>query len=219
MNCKQGIKVLSLFDGMSCTQIALNRLGLDVDAYYASEVDKYAIKVTQANWPNTVQLGDVRGVTRESVGTDVDLIVAGSPCQDLSFAGKGKGLIEGERSNLFFEFVRILDEFKPKYFFLENVRMKQEYQDIITDMLGVPPIAINSSLVSAQSRNRLYWTNIPQSGMPTDKGIVLKDILEDLPFEEIPNYLNNTWCGRKRGDMVRRNEEVVEAILGLAQAG
>jgi len=213
MNCKQGIKVLSLFDGMSCTQIALNRLGLDVDAYYASEVDKYAIKVTQANWPDTVQLGDVRGVTRESVGTDVDLIVAGSPCQDLSFAGKGKGLIEGERSNLFFEFVRILDEFKPKYFFLENVRMKQEYQDIITDMLGVPPIAINSSLVSAQSRNRLYWTNIPQSGMPTDKGIVLKDILEDLPFEEIPNYLNNTWCGRKRGDMVKSVDDPKAACL------
>ena len=109
MKCKQGIKVLSLFDGMSCTQIALNRLGLDVDAYYASEVDKYAIQVTQANFPNTIQLGDVRSVSRVTINTPIDLIVAGSPCQDLSFAGKGKGLIEGERSNLFFEFVRILE--------------------------------------------------------------------------------------------------------------
>ncbi len=207
MKCKQGIKVLSLFDGMSCTQLALNRLGLDVDAYYASEVDKYAIQVTQANFPNTIQLGDVRSVSRVTVNTPIDLIVAGSPCQDLSFAGKGKGLIEGERSNLFFEFVRILEEFQPRYFLLENVRMKQEYQDIISDMLGVSPTAINSSLVSAQSRNRLYWTNIPQLGLPKDKGIVLKDILEDLPFEDIPNYLNNTWCGRKRGDLVKSVED------------
>jgi DNA-cytosine methyltransferase len=207
MKCKQGIKVLSLFDGMSCTQIALNRLGLDVDAYYASEVDKYAIQVTQANFPNTIQLGDVRSVSRVTINTPIDLIVAGSPCQDLSFAGKGKGLIEGERSNLFFEFVRILEEFQPRYFLLENVRMKQEYQDIISDMLGVLPTAINSSLVSAQSRNRLYWTNIPQLGLPKDEGIVLKDILEELPFEDIPNYLNNEWCGRRRGDLVKSIED------------
>jgi len=207
------MRVLSLFDGMSCTQIALNRLGLDVDTYYASEVDKYAIQVTQANFPNTIQLGDVRNVTRESVDGHIDLIVAGSPCQDLSFAGKGKGLIEGERSNLFFEFIRILKELKPTWFLLENVRMKQEYQDIITKILGVPPVPINSSLVSAQSRNRLYWTNLPMVGLPNDKGIVLKDILEDLPFEEIPNYLNNEWCGRKRGDMVKSVDDPKASCL------
>jgi len=207
------MKVLSLFDGMSCTQIALNKLGVDVDTYYASEVDKYAMQVTQANFPNTIQLGDVRNVTRESVDGHIDLIVAGSPCQDLSFAGKGKGLIEGERSNLFFEFIRILEELKPTWFLLENVRMKQEYQDIITEILGVPPVPINSSLVSAQSRNRLYWTNLPMVGLPSDKGIVLKDILENLPFEEIPNYLNNTWCGRKRGDMVKSVDDPKASCL------
>ena len=207
------MQVLSLFDGASCTQLALRRLGIHVSSYYASEVDKHAIKVTQANFPNTVQVGDVRNVNTDTLPVHIDLVVAGSPCQDVSFAGKGKGLIEGERSNLFFEFVRILEDFKPKYFLLENVRMKQEYQDIISEMLGVKPIAINSSLVSAQSRNRLYWTNIPMKEMPKDKGIVLKDILEDLPFDEIPNYLNNTWCGRKRGDMVKSVDDPKAACL------
>lgn len=172
------MNVLSCFDGMSCAQIALRQLGHDKINYYASEVDKYAIKVTQANYPKTHQVGDITKIDPEKL-PKIDLMVGGSPCQDLSFAGKGKGLIEGERSSLFFAFVDLLKAIKPKYFLVENVRMKKEYQDIISDILGVQPIKINSSLVSAQNRVRLYWTNIPNIEQPTDRGIVLSDILED----------------------------------------
>ena len=172
------MNVLSCFDGMSCTQIALQQLGYENINYYASEVDKYAIKVTQANYPKTHQVGDITKIDPEKL-PKIDLMVGGSPCQDLSFAGKGKGLIEGERSSLFFAFVDLLKAIKPKYFLVENVRMKKEYQDIISDILGVQPIKINSSLVSAQNRVRLYWTNIPNIKQPTDRGIVLSDILED----------------------------------------
>ena len=171
------INVLSLFDGMSCGQIALDRLGIKVNNYYASEIDKYAIQVTQANYPNTIQLGDVRNINSKDL-PKIDLLMGGSPCQDLSFANtKGKGL-DGERSNLFFEYVRLLDEVKPKFFLLENVRMKKENLEKITEILCVPPILINSSLVSAQSRQRYYWTNIPNIQQPQDRGIVLRDILE-----------------------------------------
>lgn len=170
------MRVLSLFDGMSCGQLALQKAGIKVDQYYASEVDKYAIKVTQSNFPNTVQLGDVRNLTKEQVG-DIDLLIGGSPCQGFSFAGKNLNF-EDPRSKLFFEYVRLLKELKPKYFILENVRMKKESQDIISKLLGVEPIAINSSLVSAQNRFRLYWTNIPNVQQPQDKEIFLADILE-----------------------------------------
>lgn len=172
------MNVLSCFDGMSCTQIALQQLGYENINYYASEVDKYAIKVTQANYPKTHQVGDITKIDPEKL-PKIDLMVGGSPCQDLSFAGKGKGLIEGERSSLFFAFVDLLKAIKPKYFLVENVRMKKEYQDIMSDILGVQPIKVNSSLVSAQNRVRLYWTNIPNIEQPTDRGIVLSDILED----------------------------------------
>jgi len=141
-------------------------------------VDKYAIKVTQANYPGTVQLGDITKIDPEKL-PKIDLMVGGSPCQDLSFAGKGKGLIKGERSSLFFAFVDLLKAIKPKYFLVENVRMKKEYQDIMSDILGVQPIKVNSSLVSAQNRVRLYWTNILNIKQPTDRGIVLSDILEN----------------------------------------
>ena len=172
------MNVLSCFDGMSCTQIALRQLGYENINYYASEVDKYAIKVTQANYPGTVQLGDITKIDPEKL-PKIDLMVGGSPCQDLSFAGKGKGLIKGERSSLFFAFVDLLKAIKPKYFLVENVRMKKEYQDIMSDILGVQPIKVNSSLVSAQNRVRLYWTNILNIKQPTDRGIVLSDILEN----------------------------------------
>ena len=174
---KNGINVLSLFDGLSCGNVALERAGIKINNYYASEVDKYAIKISNKNYPGIIQLGDVLGVKGKDL-PKIDLLIGGSPCQDLSFAGKGKGL-EGDRSSLFYQYVRLLKECKPKYFLLENVRMKQEYQDIISDLLGVQPIKINSSLVSAQNRVRLYWTNIPNVTQPEDKGIVLKDILED----------------------------------------
>ena len=145
---KNGINVLSLFDGLSCGNIALQRAGIKVNSYFASEVDKYAIQIANKNYPNIIQLGDVTKFDETKL-PKIDLLIGGSPCQDLSFAGKGKGLIEGDRSSLFYQYVRLLKECKPKYFLLENVRMKQEYQDIISDLLGVQPIKINSSLVSA----------------------------------------------------------------------
>ena len=194
---EKGINVLSLFDGMSCGQQALDRLGIKVNKYYAAEIDKYAMQVTQKNYPDTIQLGDVCGVVAKDL-PKVDLLLAGSPCQGFSFAGKQLAF-DDPRSMLFFEFIRLLKELKPKYFLLENVRMKKEYLDIITeqvsscytadevddefvDMFGnvrIEPILINSALVSAQNRLRYYWTNIPNVQQPEDRGIVLRDILED----------------------------------------
>ena len=194
------MNVLSLFDGMSCGQQALDRLGVKVDNYYASEIDKYAIKITQKNYPDTIQLGDVRDVKGADL-PDIDLILCGSPCQGFSFAGQQLAF-DDPRSALFFEFIRILKECKPKYFLLENVRMKKEYIDIITDQVSecypkegsfvqalpfgalnfvkkIEPVLINSSLVSAQNRQRLYWTNIPNVTQPVDRGIALRDVLED----------------------------------------
>ena len=148
------INVLSLFDGMSCGQIALDKLGIKIKNYFASEIDKYAIKVTQSNYPNTIQLGDIKKIKGNDL-PKIDLLIGGSPCQGFSFAGKGLNFNDS-RSNLFFEFVRLLKECKPKYFLLENVKMKKEYQLIISKYLGVKPIEINSSLLSAQNRKRLY---------------------------------------------------------------
>ena len=173
----KGINVLSLFDGMSCGQQALDRLGIRVNKYYAAEIDKYAIQITQKNFPNTIQLGDVCGVVAKDLPKG-DLLLAGSPCQGFSFAGKQLAF-DDPRSALFFEFVRLLRELKPKYFLLENVRMKKEYLDIITDQVSscytpdevddefvdmfgnvrIEPILINSALVSPQNRWRYYWTN------------------------------------------------------------
>ena len=195
------MNVLSLFDGMSCGQLALERAYIDVENYFACEIDKYAIQITQKNFPDTFQWGDVTKIKMPTEGS-IDLLMGGSPCQGFSFAGHQLNF-DDPRSKLFFDFVDILEKIKPKYFLLENVRMRKESQDVITKYLGVEPIAINSALVSAQTRNRLYWTNIPDVTQPQDKGIVLSDILEDLPFSEAPNYLKGTWCGRVRGDMVK----------------
>ena len=170
------MNVLSLFDGMSCGQIALNRANIQYKNYFASEIDKNAIKVTQHHYPNTVQLGDVTKI--EFIASKIDLLIGGSPCQGFSFAGKQLNF-DDPRSKLFFEFVRLIDECKPTYFLLENVVMKKEYEDVITKYLGVEPIKINSSLVSAQNRVRLYWTNIPNVKEPEDRNISLSDILED----------------------------------------
>jgi len=175
------LNVLSCFDGMSCGQIALDRLGIPVNKYFASEVDKYAIQTTQKNFPNTVQLGSITDIPSKPTinGHKIDLLIGGSPCQGFSFAGKQLNF-DDPRSKLFFDFVRLKDSLKPKYFLLENVKMKKESEDIITEILGVEPIEINSRLVSAQNRKRLFWTNIPFSGkQPEDKQVLLKDILED----------------------------------------
>lgn len=168
--------VLSLFDGMSCGQIALNRSGIKYDNYFASEIDKHAMKVTMANYPNTKQIGSVTEVKAKDL-PKIDLLIGGSPCQGFSFAGKQLNF-DDPRSKLFFEYVRILKECKPKYFLLENVKMKKEYQDVISEKLGVQPIEINSALVSAQNRKRLYWTNIPGVKQPEDRGIKLSHILQ-----------------------------------------
>jgi DNA-cytosine methyltransferase len=171
------LNVLSLFDGMSCGQIALDQLGIQVDNYFASEIDKYAIQVAKNNYPNTKHLGDVTMVNGSEL-PKIDLLIGGSPCQGFSFVGKQLNF-DDPRSKLFFEFVRLLKECNPKYFLLENVKMKKEYQDIITEHLGVEPIEINSNLVSAQNRKRLYWTNIPGVMLPIDKSIFLKDIVHE----------------------------------------
>jgi DNA-cytosine methyltransferase len=169
------MNVLSLFDGLSAGQVALERAGIKVDKYFASEIDKHAIKVTMANYPNTIQLGDVCNI-RASDLPKIDLLIAGTPCQGFSFAGKQLAFND-PRSALFFEYVRLLRECRPKYFLLENVRMKKEHLDVISEQLGVEPVVINSSLVSAQNRVRYYWANFPIT-QPQDKGIMLKDIIE-----------------------------------------
>jgi DNA-cytosine methyltransferase len=174
------MNILSVFDGMSCGQIALNRAGIHYDKYFASEIDKYAIKVTQENYPSTTQLGCITEVKADDLPI-IDLLIGGSPCQGFSFAGKQLNF-DDPRSKLFFEYVRLLKELNPRYFLLENVKMKKEFQDVISACLGVLPIEINSSLVSAQNRKRLYWTNIPNVSPPQDKGILLKDIIEEGGF-------------------------------------
>ncbi len=183
-----GISVLSLFDGMSCGRIALERAGIKVKQYYAAEIDKYAIQVTQHNFPNTIQLGDVTKVFAKDL-PKIDLLIGGSPCQGFSFAGKQLAF-DDPRSKLFFEFVRLKNECNPTYFMLENVKMKKEFEIIISKYMGVAPIEINSALLSAQNRVRLYWTNIANEPyglfgdmqcmipQPKDKGILLRDILQ-----------------------------------------
>lgn len=206
-----GLNVLSLFDGMSCGQIALNRLGIKYDNYYASEIDKHAIKVTQSNYPNTIQLGDVRNIKASDL-PQIGMLCGGSPCQSFSFAGKRKGMttkdeieilslqhylqlkqdgfeFEGQ-SYLFWEYMRLKKELNPKYFLLENVEMGTKWEDVLNKAIGVRGVHINSALVSAQNRRRIYWTNIGLKPVglfgdlestitqPIDKGILLKDVLE-----------------------------------------
>ena len=194
------INVLSLFDGISCGHIALDKAGIPINKYYASEIDKYAIKVTNKNYPETINLGDVTTVSGELFTEKIDLLIGGSPCQGFSQAGKMKNF-DDPRSKLFWEYVRILQEVKPKYFLLENVVMKQEWQDIISEALGVKPIMIDSSLTSAATRKRLYWTNIPGVGQPEDLGITFGDIRERDVQEGSIYYTD------KGLDWIRRHEK------------
>lgn len=192
--------VLSLFDGMSCGQLALQRAGFNVSKYYACEIDKYAIQVTQKNFPNTIQLGDVTKVNARDL-SKVNLLIGGSPCQGFSFAGKQLNF-EDPRSKLFFEYVRLLKEIRETnshvLFLLENVVMQKEYQNIISEHLGVDPIFINSSLVSAQNRKRLYWTNIAEISQPKDKGITWGDVREHGVNAQSYYYTEKAmqWLGR-----------------------
>jgi DNA-cytosine methyltransferase len=206
------MNVLSLFDGMSCGYLALQRAGIPITKYYASEIDKYATQVSNNNYPDIDGLGDINNFENgwwhneydysftNGVGIDnIDLIIGGSPCQGFSFAGKQLAF-DDPRSKLFFKFVEILNYYKPKYFLLENVRMKKEHQDVISKYLGVEPICINSALVSAQNRVRYYWTNIPNVTQPEDRGIYLKDIIEQGVVDKDKSYCidANYW---KSGDL------------------
>jgi site-specific DNA-cytosine methylase len=182
------MNVLSLFDGISAGQIALQRANVSVDKYYSSEVDAFAINIANKNFPNTVQLGDVTKWRDWDIDfSKIDLVIGGSPCQGFSFAGKQLNF-QDDRSKLFFEYVDILNYINSLNsnvkFLLENVRMKQEYQNVISKFLNVQPIVINSSLVSAQNRLRYYWTNIENIEQPIDKNIKLKDVLVDNPIEK-----------------------------------
>jgi len=182
------MNVLSLFDGISCGQIALNKLQIPINNYYASEIDRYAIAVTQYHYPKTIQLGDVCNIKPDKLPT-IDILMGGSPCQGFSKSGSGLNFND-PRSRLFFEFVRILEEVKPTYFLLENVGMKKEWRDTITQIMKVEPHEINSSLVSAQNRFRLYWTNIPNIVDPSDKHIFIKDIIEHDKENKMYNSIN-----------------------------
>jgi len=195
------MNVLSLFDGMSCGYLALKRININIDNYYSSEIDKFAILESKSNFPDIIRLGDVKEIKSKNL-SNIDLLIGGSPCQSFSFSGKREGMITKDKieilslehylelknenfefsgqSYLFWEYIRILKELKPKYFLLENVVMSKKWENLISETIGVKPIMINSALVSAQQRKRLYWTNIPNVEQPKDKNINLEDILEDL---------------------------------------
>jgi len=185
------MNILSLFDGISALQVALNRAGIKYDNYYASEIDKYAIQITQKNYPLTIQLGDVTNIKGSDL-PHIHLLCGGSPCQSLSCAaGQKESGLEKGKSVLFWEYVRVLNECQPDYFIFENVAsMKQSDRDRITEILGVEPILINSALVSAQQRKRLYWTNIKGIEQPEDKHIYLKDVLINNENEIYRSYTN-----------------------------
>lgn len=197
------MKVLSLFDGISCGRVALERAGIEVEQYYASEIKKSAVKVTMQNYPDTIQLGDVKKITYENgvlhsengdynVG-HIHLLIGGSPCQNFSSAKildpttqKQEGL-KGDKSELFYEYLRLLKQVMPDYFLLENVKMKKESEEELNDYLGVTGIHINSSLVSFQDRKRIYWTNISGVPLPKDKNIDFQDF-KDTDFEYCSQY-------------------------------
>lgn len=190
------MNILSLFDGTSTGRLAAERAGLPINKYYASEIDKYAIAVSKKNYPDIIHLGNVEDYQEWDIDFGkIDLLLGGSPCQGFSIAGKQLNF-EDPRSKLFFEYVEILKKIREKnpnvLFLLENVRMKKEFQNIISEHLGVEPIEINSNLVSAQNRKRLYWTNIPNIKQPEDKGIMLKDIVHEKA--DIDFAVSETWC-------------------------
>lgn len=208
------LTVLSLFDGISCGRVALERADISVKAYYASEIDKYAISISRKNHPDIVHLGDITQWRTWDIPVP-DLILAGSPCQGFSFAGKQLAF-EDYRSKLFFDFVEILGIYNPRYFLLENVQMKKIYLDVISGILGVSPVCINSALVSAQNRVRNYWTNICNLIYPLDKNIHLNDILESGIADRTKSYCidANYWKGSNLIQYLkkRRRQLIFESV-------
>lgn len=210
------MKVLSLFDGISCGRLALERTGIKVDKYYASEIDKYAIQVAQKNYPDTIQIGDVTKLNYFEL-LDVDMVIGGSPCQDLSIAKQNREGLRGARSGLFWKYVEALEVIRPKWFLLENVAsMRNEDRDAITETLRkIYPetecIMINSALLSAQQRKRYYWTNWHVE-QPQDKGILLKDILESgLPYLEKSQSLTASYDGAVFWNSIQRKQRTMVA--------
>lgn len=221
------MNVLSLFDGISCARVALDRAGIPVETYHACEIDKHAIAVSQKNYPDIIRLGDVRTAT---LPPSVDLLIGGSPCQDLSIAKKNRQGLDGDRSGLFWEYVRIWKETQPLFFILENVAsMPKKDRDIITETLGVEPVEFNASLVSAQSRKRLFWTNI-KFDLPEDHGIVLKDILQpDAEVDESMTMKGKAFCltasyhkvgtGEKETEHNRQKKQRTMVFAGYVEGG
>lgn len=202
-----GITVLSLCDGMSGGQIALKEVGIPVRKYFSYEIKPTAIKTTQLNFPNTIQLGDVNKFDISQLECEeIDLFLCGSPCQDMSLINNNKVGVNGKKSSLLYKCVEILKQTNPKYFLFENVgSMTNADKEVFNREIGVLPIAINSSLVSAQQRNRLYWTNIPNVKLPQDRHILLSDILVDNPQrEEIFLTRKTAFVNRKRNTMYVR---------------
>lgn len=215
----RAINVLSLFDGVSCARVALERANIKVNSYFASEIDKYCVAVVKYNnelkknkdqfYPMTKQLGDVRYIKPSEAPKNVDLLIGGSPCQDLSISKKNRKGLEGERSGLFWDYVRIKKQLRPKWFILENVAsMSKESKNIISEALGVEPIMINASLVSAQNRKRLFWTNIPNVIQPKDRKIYLRNILEEAVKEK---YSVNAVAFRGRNIVDGKRKDVLGA--------
>lgn len=224
------MNVLSLFDGMGCAALALERQGFKIDNYFAAEIDKHAIKVTSTKFPDHKHLGSVTGISAKGL-PKIDIILGGSPCQGFSFAGKGLNFND-HRSALFFEFVRLLEKCREKnpkvLFLLENVKMKKEYEDVISRILNIQPININSALVSAQNRERLYWTNInmQQHGLfghnycaipqPKDKGIFLRDILQDKVDEKYFLTANRlTWWNKNKEFQLSKAYSSLDALKAI----
>lgn len=214
--------VLSLFDGMRGGAIALERAGIQYDKYFASEIDKYAIQIADKNYPNAINLGDINNYDLwEFVDgfswDNIDLVIGGSPCQDLSIAKQDRKGLQGERSGLFWRFVEILQKAKPKYFLLENVAsMKDEDRDTISSILGVEPIMINSALVSAQQRKRYYWTNI-WTTTPNDKQIFLRDVIESgNPVTDKSYCLTANYHKKCYSDMEKRNATLIAEPIPCA---
>lgn len=222
------IKVISLFDGISCGMLALKRANIHVSEYIAYEIDKYAIEISKKNFQVLKHMGNVINADF-SLYKGFDLLIGGSPCQDLSIAKTNRQGLLGSRSSLFFEYVRALNEIKPKYFLFENVAsMSKKNKDIISNCLGVQPIMINSALVSAQQRKRLYWTNIPNITQPKDKNILLKDILESgLPYQDKSYCLKARYQGahflhdfpRKQNTMVAETDSMCLKPIRIGDIG